>query len=52
MPIGLMGILFFLNPTYMSGLFTPGPTLIMPICGAIGIVAGFFAMKKITDIEI
>ena len=52
MPIGLMGFLFVVNPGYISMLFTPGITLVMPICAGIGIIAGFLIMKKITDIEV
>jgi len=52
LPIGVGGFLFMLNPAYMSGLFTPGIYMLMPICAGIGIVSGFLIMKKITDIEV
>lgn len=52
LPIGLAGFLFLVNPSYMSALFTPGLTLVMPICAGLGIVSGFVAMKKITQIEV
>lgn len=52
MPIGLAFVLFIINPEYEKQLFEPGPTLCIPIVTAIMLVAGFFVMRKIVDIEI
>ena len=51
LPIGLGGVIFVLNPSYMMELFV-WPYLCMPIASLIMIVAGFFAMRKITAIEV
>jgi tight adherence protein B len=52
MPIALAFILFLINPEYESQLFTPGPTLCIPITTLIMMVIGFFAMRRIVEIEI
>jgi tight adherence protein B len=52
MPIGLALILFLLNPEYEMQLFTPGPTLCIPIATAIMMIIGFVAMRRIIDIKI
>jgi tight adherence protein B len=50
-PIGLMAFMFLVNPSYVMALFV-FPWVCMPIVGAILIVTGFIAMKKIVQIEI
>ena len=51
LPIALGVVLFLLNPSYVSLLFQPGWQLCLPAAGAAGIVAGWLAMRKITQIE-
>jgi tight adherence protein B len=52
LPIGLAFILFLLNPEYEMQLFTPGPTLCIPIGAGIMMIIGFFAMRRIVEIDI
>lgn len=52
LPIGLGALLLIINPSYEMRLFTPGPTLCIPIGAGLGIIAGFFAMRRIIDIDI
>lgn len=52
LPIGLGALLMIINPSYEMLLFTPGPTLCIPIGAALGIVVGFFIMRRIIDIEV
>ncbi len=52
LPIGLTLVLFLINPSYISLLFQPGWALCLPIAAAAGIIAGWFAMRKITQIEV
>lgn len=51
LPIGLGLFIFLLNPDYMMKMFV-WPFICMPIASMIMIVIGFFAMKKITAIEV
>jgi tight adherence protein B len=53
-PLFLAGALYFISPDYISGFFSQGP-----LCGWIAvvtivgmIVAGYFVMMKIADIEV
>jgi tight adherence protein B len=50
-PVGLAGILFLMNPTYMSGLFA-WPYILMPVVSLIMTGIGGLAMKKIATIEV
>ncbi len=52
LPIALGAILLIINPTYEMRLFTPGLTLCIPIGAGLGIVAGFFIMRRIIDIDV
>jgi tight adherence protein B len=52
MPIALAVILYVINPSYERQLFTPGPTLCIPISTAIMMIVGFFVMRRIVDIEV
>ncbi|MEI7554414.1 type II secretion system F family protein [Candidatus Chlorohelix sp.] len=51
LPLALAGVLMLINSDYITRMFK-WPWLCMPICGIIMIIAGFFAIKKITDIEV
>jgi tight adherence protein B len=52
MPIVLAIIIFIINPEYEMQLFTPGPTLCIPIGTAIMMLVGFWAMRKIVNVEV
>jgi len=52
MPIVLAFVLFLINPDYEMRLFTPGPTLCIPIGTVSMMVVGFFVMRRIVDIEV
>ena len=51
-PIGIGALMFALNPTYMSGLFTPGIWLCIPIGAAAGIILGNIIIRKLAKIEV
>jgi tight adherence protein B len=51
LPIGLAILVFFLNPDYLLRIFV-WPWICMPIGSLIMVVLGFFAMRKITAIEV
>lgn len=51
MPVGLGIVIFVMNPGYMMELFA-WPWICMPIGASLMIVAGFFAMRKISTIEV
>jgi len=52
LPIALGAILIIINPTYQLRLFTPGPTLCIPIGAAVLMAIGFIIMRRIVDIEV
>ncbi len=52
MPFGLSAVIYLLNPTYLFALFTPGPTLIIPIAAAVLLALGYVVMGKLGQIEI
>ncbi len=52
LPLALTGILLLLNPSYIMKLFAPGWFILMPICGGLGILLGFVAIRKIVAIEV
>lgn len=52
MPFGLGVVIYVLNPTYMMGLFTPGPTLIIPAAAVTLMAIGYVVMGKMSNIEI
>jgi len=52
LPLLVIGVLFFIAPTYIMKLFQPGIARLMLIAGVIGMLAGFYALKKIADIEV
>ncbi len=52
LPFFIAGILFIMNPEYMSRLFVPGPTLCIPAGALIGILLGHIAIRRIARIEV
>jgi tight adherence protein B len=52
MPIVVVLALFVVSPTYIIKLFDPGITRVMLISGILGIIAGFYVMKRIAAIEV
>jgi tight adherence protein B len=51
LPITLGIIVTIINPSYMNTMWA-FPWIIMPVCGGIMILAGFFIIQKIVNIEI
>ena len=58
-PVGLALALWFISPEYISEFFAPNRFLSQPLCGfiAVGVIvglilAGYFVMMKIADIEV
>jgi len=58
-PIFLAVALWFISPDYIGGFFNDSPSTPQPLCGIIAvativgmIVAGYFVMMKIADIEV
>jgi tight adherence protein B len=52
LPVGLAGMLFLVNPTYILVLFTNPIGLIMLAVGGCSMLLGFFFIMKITNIEV
>lgn len=52
LPFCIAGVLFIMNPEYMSRLFVPGPTLCIPFGALTGIVLGHFVIRRIARIEV
>lgn len=52
LPFSLGGILYLMNPQYMSRLFEPGPILLLPAGATVLIFIGFLIIRKIVDIEV
>lgn len=52
LPVGLAGVIFLINPTYMMRLFQPGIFLCIPIGAAVSSAIGFFIIQKIIDIKV
>lgn len=52
LPVGLSGMLFLVNPTYILVLFTNPIGLIMLAVGGCSMLLGFFFIMKITNIEV
>ena len=52
LPIGMGVFLAVVNPDYFMQLFTPGPTLCIPIGTVIMMIVGFIVMRRIVDIEV
>ena len=49
---GIAALMFALNPSYMSGLFTPGFWLCIPIGAVVGIILGNLWIRKLGKIEV
>jgi tight adherence protein B len=52
MPIALAGVLMIISPEYEGRLFTPGPTLCIPIGAALMMILGFLVMRRIVEIDV
>jgi tight adherence protein B len=52
MPVVVVLALFVISPNYIIKLFDPGITRVMLIGGIMGIIAGFYIMKRIAAIEV
>ena len=52
LPLGLLLVISFVNPTYMKPLFTHASGRLMIAVGAIMIVAGSLVIKKIVNIKV
>jgi tight adherence protein B len=52
LPVLIIGALFVLAPDYISKLFQPGIARVLLIMGAFGMVAGFYALMRIADIDV
>ncbi|MFX3673062.1 MAG: type II secretion system F family protein [Paenisporosarcina sp.] len=52
LPVGLSGMLFLVNPSYILVLFTNPIGLGMLAVGLLSIILGFFFIMKITNIEV
>lgn len=52
LPVGLSGMLFLVNPSYILTLFTNPIGLGLLAVGGMSMILGFFFIMKITDIEV
>jgi tight adherence protein B len=52
LPVAIGGLLMLIAPSYMGGLFTPGPWLVLPVAAVIGIVMGSLVINKLVAIEV
>jgi tight adherence protein B len=52
LPFIIGGLLFMMNPGYMSRLFQPGPLLCIPFGAITGIIIGHFVIQRIAKINI
>jgi tight adherence protein B len=52
LPLIVVGALIVIAPDYIMKLFQPGLARMMLGMGVIGMLAGFFALQKIADIEV
>jgi tight adherence protein B len=52
LPIALGAFLLIINPEYEMRLFTPGPTLCIPVGAVLGIIVGYILMRRIVDIDV
>lgn len=51
LPVALGAVVYTMNPDYISALFTPGWTLIIPIAAVILEITGYFVMGKLGKVE-
>ena len=52
LPVAIGGLLMLIAPSYMGALFTPGPWLVLPVAGLIGVVMGSVVINKLVAIEV
>lgn len=52
LPFMLGAVLFLISPTYMGQMFQPGWVLCMPIGAITMSIVGFFAMRKLANIDV
>ena len=52
LPICMFFTLMLINPSYESRLFSPGPTLCIPIGALFSMFLGFLAIRRIVSIEV
>ena len=52
LPVLIVVALFFIAPAYIMKLFQPGITRVMLGVAVLGIAAGYYAMRKIADIDV
>jgi tight adherence protein B len=52
LPLLIVGALFVIAPDYISKLFQPGIARMLLIMGSFGMIAGFYALMKIADIDV
>ena len=44
-------VMYMINPEYIGALFTPGPTLLIPIASLVALGLGWVVMGKMADIQ-
>jgi len=52
LPVAIGGLLMLIAPSYMGALFTPGPWLVLPVMGFLGIIMGSLVIRKLVAIEV
>jgi tight adherence protein B len=52
LPLIIVGALFMIAPAYIMKLFQPGIARMMLLMGIFGMLAGFYALQRIADIEV
>ena len=52
LPIVVFLCLMVLNPRYEGRLFSPGPTLCIPVCALLSMITGFLVIRRIVAIEV
>jgi tight adherence protein B len=52
LPVALGALLMIINPEYQMRLFTPGITRCIPVGAGVGIICGYFLMRRIVDINV
>ncbi len=52
LPIIVFLILMLLNPTYEARLFSPGPTLCIPVGAALSMLLGFLIIRRVIALEV
>jgi tight adherence protein B len=52
LPVAIGGLLMLIAPSYMGGLFTPGPWLVLPAAAFVGVVMGSMVINKLVAIEV